>query len=60
MERAVNALHTINACIVIYNLVVLLPGVWRHGFDWQSLALVILAVGLCIGSSALVVYGAAS
>lgn len=51
-----NALHAINAIVVIYNLVVLLPGVWRYGFDWKSLALVCVAVSLSVGSSAYLIY----
>nr|WP_214694323.1 hypothetical protein [Variovorax paradoxus] len=54
-------LHMVNACVVLYNLFVLLPGVWRYGFDWKGLALVVVAVGAAVTSSViLVVTGSAA
>ena len=56
-----NFLHVFNAAVVAYNLIVLLPAVWRYGFDWKMFALVCAAITLCLGSSAmLIAAGAAS
>lgn len=53
-----NSMHIINAAVIAFNLIVLLPGVWRYGFDWVSLALVLVAVGLCSTSSYMIYMGA--
>lgn len=54
-------LHVFNAAVIAYNLIVLLPGVWRYGFDWKLLALVCGAITFAITSSVLlIVMGAAS
>lgn len=50
----------INAAVILFNLFVLLPGVWRYGFHWQSLALVIVALTFAVGSTAVILIGSAS
>lgn len=54
-----NALHVINAGVIAYNLIVLLPGVWRYGFDWKILALVLVAVTACTASSVMLIVSGA-
>jgi len=46
-----NALHVLNVIVVVYNLTILLPAVWRYGFDWKLLALVCAAITCCVASS---------